>query len=65
MQDAKNKYFKKEYLIEAHFYVKGRFKLHVPDCQILLNTFSFWSGTQKQMHISKKAQRKSLVRAIY
>ena len=32
MQDAKNKYFKKEYLIEAHFYVKGRFKLHVPDC---------------------------------
>ena len=32
MQDAKNKYFKKEYLIEVHFYVKGRFKLHVPDC---------------------------------
>ena len=32
MQDAKNKYFKKEYLIEAHLYVKGRFKLHFPDC---------------------------------
>ena len=24
-------FFKKEYLIEAHFYVKGRFNLHFPD----------------------------------
>ena len=33
--------------------------------KIVKKAFSFWSGTQKQMHISKKAQRKNLVRAIY
>ena len=28
----KKYFFKKEYLIEAHYYVKGLFNLHVPDC---------------------------------
>ena len=27
--------------------------------------FTFWTGVQRQMHKSKKAQRKNLVHAIY
>ena len=33
--------------------------------KIVKKAFSFWSGIQKQMHLSKKAQRKNLVQAIY